>query len=384
MVGRVFRRGDTWTYVFDIGTVNNKRKQKSKGGFRDSKVAAKAMRKAIDEFESNGKVFEAKKMALREYLDYWMENYVKTNLKFTTYNNYTKDLKNHILPELGDYDINKLSGSRLQKFFTDKHKVGYKPNTIRGFYGVLSGALKYAVKWKFLRASPMTEVVMPSRDETVREVKVLTIDDINKILDRFDETSNFYIPIVIALNTGLRAAEVCGITWDNINFENNTLHVNKILQIKEGTWIFTTPKTKGSTRNMVMTGSLREALITWKRKQDGNRQLYAEYYKDSKNVCTKEDGTYITTDSLKYASRVINKSLGIKYHFHMLRHTHATMLLEQGIHPKIVQERLGHRKITTTLDTYSHVSMNLQMQAVGKFDEYLSGKIGSKRLVSGV
>ncbi|HAN09386.1 MAG TPA: site-specific integrase [Clostridiales bacterium] len=375
MTGTVRKRGSSWSYVFDIGKVNGNRKKVEKGGFKTKKDAQVALRTAIDEFESGGEVFNPEEISVSDYFDYWMENYVKSNLKFTTYEHYERDIRNHIRPALGNYYLNRLSIQRLQDFFTTKSREGYSANSLKGFYGILSGAFEGAIKWGYLKSNPIQRIIIPSGDDGPKDVAVLTPQEIGIILKKLNKKTSFYIPLVIALNTGMRAAEVTGLTWDNVNFTNNTIQVTKILQRKDGEWIFTTPKTKTSTRNMVMPNNLRLDLLEWKEQQRQNKQRYENHYHEGNNICTKETGELITTDSFKYLSRVINRQLKIRFYFHMLRHTHATMLLGQGIHPKIVQERLGHKKITTTLDTYSHVSMNMQTEAISAFDSYLTSAL---------
>lgn len=375
MTGTVRKRGSSWSYVFDIGKVNGKRKKIEKGGFKTKKESQVALRTAIDEFETGGEVFNPEEISVSDYLDYWMEHYVKTSLKFTTYDHYTRDIKNHIRPALGKYYLQRLSIQKLQDFFTSKFQDGYSANSLCGFYGILSGAFEYAIKWGYLKSNPMKRISLPKRNDDANEVMTLTPQEIGAILQHYNKDSYFYIPLMIALNTGMRASEVTGLTWDNINFNNNTIQVTKILQLKNKEWVFTTPKTKSSTRNMVMPNNLKNDLLAWKERQRLNRQKYEEYYLENNNVCTMLNGKPVTTDSFKILSRVVNKRLKIKFHFHMLRHTHATMLLGQGIHPKIVQERLGHKKITTTLDTYSHVSMNMQTEAISAFDSYLTSAL---------
>lgn len=369
MRGFVRKRGTTWSYVFEVGKLDGQRKKKEKGGFKTKKDAQLALRKAIDEFENGAVPVEDHKMSVADYMTYWLDNHVKINLKYRTYERYKSDINKHVRPALGHYHLQKLSHTTLQIFFTQKIEKGFSKNSVNNLHGVISSALKMAYKWGFIKANPMQKVSSPKQSDK-KDIVVLQSKELNQIIERI-KNGNFYVPFMIALNTGMRAAEVTGLEWSDINFETRSIQVTKILQNQNGTWVFSTPKTKSSVRNILMTDTLYKILKQQKTKQKENQLLYGEHYHESNFVSTKQNGEPITTDSLKYLSRVINNNLKIPFKFHYLRHTHATMMLEQGIHPKVVQERLGHSKISTTLDTYSHVSMNMQKQAIDIFDEAL-------------
>jgi len=127
---------------------------------------------------------------------------------------------------------------------------------------------------------------------------------------------------------------------------------------------FGTPKTKSSYRTISIGDTLINILKSNIIRQKENKLKYGEFYTKNDFVCTQENGGLVSNDSLKYISRVVNNELGIKYNFHSLRHTHATILLEGGAVPKDIQERLGHSKIATTMDTYSHVTLKMKNDTV--------------------
>ncbi|MEL7596843.1 MAG: site-specific integrase, partial [Clostridiaceae bacterium] len=191
-------------------------------------------------------------------------------------------------------------------------------------------------------------------------------------ITRFGEESSFYIPLQLAFNTGMRAAEVCGLTWDCIDFNNRTIKVEKIILRKEREWVFGTPKTKSSNRSILIGNTLVNILKHHKKRQIENKLKYGKHYTNNNFVCTKENGELVSTHSLKYLSRVVNYELGIKFNFHSLRHTHATMLLEAGANIKDIQHRLGHSNLATTMDTYSHVTNKLNQDSVDKFEAIIS------------
>lgn len=153
------------------------------------------------------------------------------------------------------------------------------------------------------------------------------------------------------------------------------MKVEKILIGKgKGVFEFGTPKTKSSRRIITIGSTLAAILKRQKTYQNENKLKYGQYYKKSDFVCTKENGENITTDTLKYLSRVVNYELGIDFNFHSLRHTHATMLLEAGANIKDIQKRLGHSRLATTMDTYSHVTEKMKLNTVDIFESLVVKK----------
>jgi len=168
--------------------------------------------------------------------------------------------------------------------------------------------------------------------------------------------------------------------------ENKTLTVEKNALKKEKEWCFDTPKTYGSQRKISIGDTLVNILKKHKLWQKENILKYGKYYAkeiydfDSRKyttadlISTKENGEFVSTESLKYLSRVVNYDLGIDFNFHMLRHTHATMLIENGANIKDVQERLGHSKLATTMDTYAHVTKKMRSNSVDIFESLVAKK----------
>jgi ATP-dependent helicase/nuclease subunit A len=377
MKGGVRKRGDVWYYYFDASKVDGKRKKIERKGGRTKKEAQSALRKALDEFEKGGTVSNNSSISTADYFDYWFDNYVMINCKYNTQQGYRRIIDKHIKPALGIYKLRSLNPAKLQEFLNKKYLEGYTKNSVTGFYGVLSGALKMAVHpYQLINENPMNYVSVPKYDQKKRDkndLKIITLEQFNKIIERFPQGSSFYIPLMIAFHTGMRAAEVCGLTWDCVDLKEKSIKVEKILINQNKKWVFGTPKTRSSQREILIGDILANILKDHKKDQAKNRLKYGPHYTQSNFVCTKENGETITTDSLKYLSRVVNYDLGINFNFHSLRHTHATMLLEAGANIKDIQERLGHSQLSTTMDTYSHVTTKLKKDSVDKFELVISG-----------
>lgn len=375
----VYKRGDQWYYYFNTGKVDGTYKKVCRKGGKTKVEAEKALRKALEEFEKTGISKADNNISVSDYFDYWYENYVLINCKYNTQQGYKTVIENHIKPSLGINKLRALTPAMLQEFINKKYINGFSRSSVNNFYGVLSGALKAAVyPYQFIKENPMQYVKLPKENkpkEDEEDLKIISTDGFNKIIDRFPFGSSFYIPLQIAFHTGLRAAEVCGLTWDCIDLDNKTLKVEKILINKgKGIFEFGTPKTKSSNRTITIGNTLVTILKRQKTYQSENKLKYCQYYKKSDFVCTKENGENITTDTLKYLSRVVNYELGIDFNFHSLRHTHATMLLEAGANIKDIQKRLGHSKLATTMDTYSHVTKKMKNDTVDIFESLVAKK----------
>ncbi|AVQ37502.1 site-specific integrase [Clostridium botulinum] len=376
MKGSVRKKGNRWYYSFYTGTVDGKRKRIERAGGDTKKEAEKALRNALLEFEKAGSILNESNISVSDYFDYWHKEYVIINCKYNTQLYYRQIIDKHIKPALGIYKLKSLTPSVLQKFLNKKYLNGFAKNSVSNFYGVLSGALKMAVyPYQLIKENPMHYVNMPKYNNVKNDkndLKVITLEQFNKIINRFPKGSSFHVPLYIGFNTGLRAAEVCGLTWNCINFDDRTLTVEKILLKKEREWIFGTPKTKSSNRTILIGKTLYNILKSHKKWQIENKLKYGKYYTHSNFICTKENGQLVTPDSLKYLSRVVNYELNISFSFHSLRHTHATMLLESGANIKDIQKRLGHSKLSTTMDTYSHVTKNLSEDSIARFESIIS------------
>lgn len=375
MKGSIKKTGDTWSYVFDLPSINGKRKQKRKRGFKSESEARRAMNEAMNELEDRGQIIEPSKMVYSNYLDQWYESYVLVNTKLNTQKAHKTVIENRIKPILGNYKLKQLSPAILQKFLNDL-KNNYSKNYISNIYGVLSGSLKYAVyPLQLLKENPMLYVQMPKFDHVVpskEDLKVISKVDYLKILERYPFGSTFYIPCVIAWNTGLRVGEVCALQWSDIDLENATISVSKTLVNDNGKWVRGTTKTKTSVRTIAIGDTLLNDLKRWKKYQKEMQLKYGKAYLKSDYVCVREDGNLVTTDTIKVLSRVVNKKLGICFNFHSFRHTHATMLIEAGVPMKVIQERLGHSNMATTADTYSHITKNIEQSAIKQFEKLIN------------
>ncbi len=399
----VRKRGKKWQYQFEAAKVEGKRKQITKSGFNTKKEALDAGVKALAEYNNSGLHFEPSEISVADYLDYWYKNYVELNLRTNTIINYTRIIENYLKPNLGKYKLKSLTPNILQDYINKKYINGIGKSTLKKIFSILSLSLKYAVyPSKFIKENPMQYLSMPRYEKNIEEdIKIITLKDFDNIIDRFPETTDYYLPLMIGFHTGCRIGEILAMTWDDIDFKNKTISINKalIFNDKNKQWYFGPTKTFTSNRTIKIGNTLINILKKFKKKQMENKLKYGEYYKivyskeelinnkllqrlcvlnanipsgDLKQqnvVCSRIDGNLLTTNGMKYVSKIVNYELNIDFKFHSLRHTHATLLIQNGANIKDVQTRLGHSNIKTTLDTYTHSTENSSKNTADLFEQ---------------
>lgn len=415
-----------WEYRFEAAKVDGKRKHISKAGFRTKKEAEIAGAKAMAEYENTGKRFEPTEISVADYLDFWFDNYCKMELKYNSQLGYLNIIENHLKPTFGHYRLRSLEPSVLVQYANQLKLNGYSKAHLNGILSMFSVALDYAVEpMKYIKENPLKYVKHPKVERKPKERIILTNEEFNEIISRFPAGNRYHIPLLIGWHCGLRISETFGLTWDDIDFDKKTLTVNRqvikrnhgedvrsVLKKKgkkeeRSAWYFTGAK-YSSERTIKIGDTLLKALKEEKVRQMKNELEYGGYYtihvtkeeKDEKGnditriipvqkildsqlsriklICVDENGEYTSTDSFKYCSRVIHSQLQLAFDYHSLRHTHATILIENGVSPKAVQARLGHKDIKTTLQTYVHNTDSMESAAVDVFEKVVNGNLSTK------
>ena len=419
---RVVKRGNVYQYQFEIAKVNGKRKYISKSGFKTKALAREEGLKAYNEYENKGSKVIVKDMSYSDFLDYWIENYAKINLKYSTIVSYCNIIKNHIKPRIGHYRLSKIDTKLLQEMMNKIYvECSLSKNFIASILKVIKGSFKYACyTLNYINYDPAERVHAPKYNTVEKDpVHIFTKEEIETILERFKDTHSIYYSFLTAYYTGLRVSEVYGLTWDCIDFEKKTITINKNIikknqlglpkrkNITKGhtttVWYYGNCKNKQSNRTISIGDTLVKALKAYKKEQEENRKFYGDSYllhyekrvinnytnkpeikildakaelevglKEAELVFVKDNGQFLGTDTPKYAFKVIHYELGINARFHDFRDTHATRLIENGADIKAVSKRLGHSTINTTYNIYVRVTEKMESDTVDRFEDYAS------------
>ena len=363
------KRGNTWEYSFEIASINGKRKRKSKAGFRTKKECLEAGTQAKAEYDNSGVITENGSMSVSDWLDFWYENSLSHGYKPTTQQSY-QSIMNIIKRKIGGYRVNTLTPLTLSKTFKELLDDGYADTTVRQIKRILSSSLNYAYQMNIIKQNPCTNIrVKKHNSNSVEDTLIVTPELFDKILKNIEDGwVKFYkIPFLISWYTGMRGGEVMALTWDDIDFENKIISVNKMQTFAFNEMHIKKPKTQSSIRDIAVGDKLLNELKKWQQTQIKNAKTLG--VKPPKLICTRDNLTPVTVKNLRDKSSSIARELDIDFHFHCLRHTHATLLIKNGVSIKEVQARLGHRYIQTTLDIYAHLQAHETTNSVDVFEK---------------
>lgn len=316
-------------------------------------------------------MFDGDDQPLGTYLENWLEDAVRDTVKQTTFENYAYIVRQHLIPELGGVKLKDLKPDRVRRIYRKKLDSGLSSRTVRLTHTVLSKSLKQAVLDGVLPRN-VCEAVKAPRD-TKREMDPLSPAETRLFLGtaQGDRLEALY---VVAISAGLREGELLGLRWTDVDLERGAVRVRQQLTRTKDGLSFTRPKC-GKSRNVKLTERAVESLKDHHKRQNEERARLGSLWKNSGLVFTSTVGTPVDVGNLTYRSfRPLLRRAGLsQVRVHDLRHTAATLLLGKGVvHPKIVQEMLGHSTITQTMDTYSHVLPDMQDGAVAAMQDALS------------
>lgn len=377
MKGHIRKRGSKWAFVVDIGKdpVTGKRKQKWFSGYRTKREAEKAMAEKIAEI-SRGDYVEPARTPLRDLVIDWLELNIKHRSSIKTYDLYRYLIHNFIIPHLGEIPLDKLSPMQIQKFYNkllnmDK-KLGkgkVSSTTVNKVHNVLRASLEWGVKMKVIPSNAAKRVDPPKENRT--PVNVWTKEEAAAFLEA-SKGHRFYPLFYVALSTGMRIGELLGLKWEDIDWEHQVIRVKRTLgRTSAGFIVKEQPKTSSGRRSIYITTNTINVLKKHRRKQLQESLMLGITSPEFVFLNTK--GKFYDLTSIHRVFRKLIKKAGVpKIRLHDLRHTHATFLLQEGIHPKIVSERLGHGNVSITLDIYSHVIPSMQKEAAKAFQSFES------------
>ena len=362
---------DLWMARYTVETPGGTKRRavygKTRAEARDK--LAKAMADRAD-----GLVFDDENMTVGEYLERWLSDCVRGTVRESTYSRDKYLVNNHAIPALGKVKLKDLGALRLQGLYRDRLDAGLSAATVQKMHHVLHKALDQAVRWNLIPRNPADAVKAPT--PSPKEMRPLSAPEARGLLEaaRGARLEAFY---VLALHTGMRSGELLGLKWHDIDLSSTvpTIRVRRTLtRTGHGKGLaLGEPKTKKSRRTVRLTPRAVDVLKGHRARQAKEKLKARTLYEDQGLIFAGEGGNLINPSNIRQRSfaPLLRKAGLPGITFHDLRHTCASLLFQRNIHPKFVQELLGHASVAITLDTYSHMLPGMGGEATDAIGEAL-------------
>lgn len=376
----------TWGYIIDVGrdAQSGKRKQKRKRGFATKKEAEKARTAALNSVH-RGEYLEVTKQTVLEFIEEWLET-IRPTVAPATHATYKRHLSNHFLPYLGHVPLAALDAGMLTSLqarllasgrkSTKGHGTGLSPTTVGHVHSAIGRALKDAERWGRISRNVARQVDKPKAPSLqARQHETWDAETMRTFLEAsLAEQDYYYAAWYLLITTGMRRGEALGARWSDLDLTNSKLSIVQTSICVEHQQQFSTPKTDSGVRPISIDPGTMAVLKEHRRSQLEQRMLLGEGWQDHDLIFTKVDGSPLHPErfSREFDRRVIRYCLP-RITPHGLRHSWATLALENGVPAKVVQERLGHSNIVITLQTYSHVSETMHDDAADRISSLISG-----------
>ena len=362
MKGHTRKRGNCWYAIVDLPRdATGKRRQKWLSGFRTKRDADAALTDVLTTL-GKGTHVEPSKQTVAAFLDDWFAA-TSSSRRASTNATYEAIIRTHLVPRIGSHTLQGVSAAALNRLYCDLLDAGSSPATVRYVHAVIRKALSDAVRWSLVSRN-VADAADPPRVAR-RQVRTWSAREVKHFLSHV-EADRLCAAYVLAATTGMRRGEILGLRWRDVDLEAGRVSVSQTLVLVEGEVLVSEPKTARGRRMIALDATTTGALLAHREQQKVERALMGDEYADSDLVFANEDGTPLNPEAFSDAfQRHLRAADMPRIRFHDLRHTHATLALSAGVHPKVVSERLGHASVAFTLDTYSHAVPAMQEEAAG-------------------
>ena len=374
MAGRIEKRGDSYRLVCVVGyNLQGRPIKKSKTVHCSKKEAKIELAKFVADVQK-GMYVEGKSLKFTDFVEIWKRDYGSKELAPSTYKRYLGILESRIIPFFGHFRVDKIKPTDIMQFYdllskdtqivrrkdNNGKKTGkpLSPKTILEHHRLLRAMLQKAVYWQMIVSNPAERVQAPKTKKPKRKY----YDDeqskalISNLMELTEEQFKYKVAIILTIFTGVRLGELMGLEWDDINFREGIVSINRSSQYLADKGVFTkTPKTESSIRDVAIPDFVVSLLEDYKYWYDEQKYQYGELWYDSNRLFVQADGKPMHPSTISKWFEKFVAQIGLPViNFHGLRHTNATLLIAQNIDVSVVAARLGHAQITTTLNFYVH------------------------------
>ena len=325
-----------------------------------------------------GEHVDPSRMTVADWLKLWLAS-TQTEVSPKSHERYAEIVRCYLVPTLGTIGLQRLTPSDIQRAYNSFGQRNPSPRTRRHIHRILKSALARAVEQQALARNPADALKRLPKVER-KPIAALTVEQSQRLLTTIRHTTTYW-PVMLALATGLRRGEILALRWKNVDLAAGAIRVVQSLeQTKAGLRFKSTKSEKG--RGVALPSFAIAELCRYKQAQAQALLALGVRQSGDTLVCARVDGEPKQPASLTHEFTYLVGRIGRDFprvRFHDLRHTHATQLLASGVHPKVVQERLGHSTIAVTMDIYSHVTPGMQSEAVAKLDLAFGDHFGDHR-----
>lgn len=319
-----------------------------------------------------GFTFNGLDIKLKDFLNDWLQT-VKGILAIRTHELYTQFVHSEIIPVLGIQKLGNITPDMIQRMYDQKTLMGSSNHAVRNVHKTLNVAFGHAVKMGLIIRNPCEGTIPPKLKQ--KEMSFFDENQVQQLLNTALKIEDQYYPVYfLAIHTGMRQAELLGLKWEDVDFSRRTLQVKRqCVRPKGGGFVFTQPKSKSGRRTIALGMQAVEVLKEQQLRIIEVRDEADENWQDYNMVFPTKVGTPILASNLRRGFRKLLKESGLpKIRFHDLRHTAASLMLNNGIPVLVASRRLGHSKPSITLDVYGHMISSMQEEAANLMDELMT------------